>query len=255
MILYPNTLFVGKVCEHLPTVASTQTYLRNLYTKSRPAEGTAILSYNQTGGYGQRNASWQARPEAGVAISLIFYPAFLTGSNQFLLSMAMALAVKTAVRNLTGKACLIKWPNDIMVDGKKVSGILIETHISEQNIEYAIVGIGLNVKQQDFGDLDGLAASLEQLTGNSYDMDRVSCTLMEWVEKYYLSLRGRRYDEIVRSYNESLYRKDQWVELYDRDNEVFPAMIRSVDDHGRLIVTIEDGTDAKFVHGSIRIKY
>ena len=125
MTLIPNTLFVGKVCVKLDSVASTQTYLKNLYAKSKPIEGTAILSYNQTAGYGQRNNSWETQNGLNIALSLVLLPAFLNPDKQYYLSMAVALAVKKAVEELSQQKVKLKWPNDIMVGDRKISGILI----------------------------------------------------------------------------------------------------------------------------------
>ena len=255
MSLYPNTLFVGKVCICLDTIPSTQTYLKTLYAKSKPIEGTAILSYDQTNGYGQRNAAWMGEKGSNVALSIILYPNFLSYINAFYLSLAVAISVKKAVEQISGKSAYIKWPNDLMLDDRKVGGILIETSFQNSGIEKAYCGIGLNVNQTQFGDLKAKATSLLLSTGITYDLDEVSIKMMEWIEKYYLQLKAGKHKEILEEYNQSLHQKDEIVYLKRMDNNYFNAKLLRVNEEGRLELQMENNTQETFLHGEIQITY
>lgn len=255
MSLYPNTLFVGKVCICPGAVPSTQTYLKTLYAKSKPIEGTAILSYDQTDGYGQRNAPWIAEKGSNVALSIILYPNILSYINAFYLSMSVALSVKKAVEQITDKTAFIKWPNDLMLDDRKVSGILIETSLQNSGIEKAFCGIGLNVNQKDFPGLEEVATSLSVSNGKIYDLDKVSMTLMEWIEKYYLQLKAGKYKEILTEYNDSLHQLNNIITLKRRDDTYFNAKLLGVSEEGKLELELDDKTITSFLHGEVQITY
>lgn len=213
------------------------------------------MSYDQTNGYGQRNAPWIGEKDCNVSLSIIFYPNFLPSEMAFYLSMAIALAVKKAVEEIAKIPAYIKWPNDLMLNDRKVAGILIETSFQESWIEKAFCGIGLNVNQEEFGEIKELATSIKQVKQISFDLDEASLTLLEWVEKYYLQLKAGRYKEIRDDYNNALHRKGEMIELKRKDNSYFKAMVIGVTDDGRLEVQLENGESAKFIHGEIQITY
>jgi len=255
LILYPNTLFVGKVCVHLDTVPSTQTYLKNLYAKSKPIEGTAILSYNQTAGYGQRNNLWEAQAGMNIALSLILLPVFLDPDKQFYLSMAVALAVKKTVEEFSQQKVKLKWPNDIMVGDRKISGILIESNMHKSRVEKSFVGIGLNVNQVDFGPLKYSATSISNISGKEYEPDSVSISLMQWVERYYLQLKAGRRSQISDEYHEVLYKKDEYITLQHADGRTSRVIIKGVNEQGKLLVEDKEGLAKAYLHGEVQIKY
>ena len=255
LTLIPNTLFVGKVCVKLDSVASTQTYLKNLYAKSKPIEGTAILSYNQTAGYGQRNNSWETQNGLNVALSLVLLPAFLNPDKQYYLSMAVALAVKKAVEELSQQKVKLKWPNDIMVGHRKISGILIESNVYNSRVEKSYVGIGLNVNQVDFGLLKNNATSLSNISGREYDLDQVSILLMEWVERYYLQIKAGRLTQIFEEYHEALYKRNEFITLQHSDGKTSIALLKGVEENGKLQVEHENSEVRSYLHGEVQINY
>lgn len=255
MSLYPNTLFVGKVCIFLDTVPSTQTYLKTLYAKSKPIEGTAILSYDQTNGYGQRNAPWIGEKGSNIALSLILYPNFLSYNKAFFLSMAIALSVKKAVDQCLHLTTHVKWPNDLMLNERKVAGILIETSLNNSAIEKAFCGIGINVNQQEFGELNHIATSMKIATGLNFELDEVSKVLMEWIEKYYFQLKAGRYTEVLQEYNDVLHRKGELIDLRKQNEGIFKAKLLGVTEEGKLELQLADGTISTFLHGEVQINY
>ena len=253
MTLIPNTLFVGKVCVKLDSVASTQTYLKNLYAKSKPIEGTAILSYNQTAGYGQRNNSWETQNGLNIALSLVLLPAFLNPDKQYYLSMAVALAVKKAVEELSQQKVKLKWPNDIMVGDRKISGILIESNLFNSRVEKSYVGIGLNVNQIDFGSLKSTATSLSNISGKEYDLDHVCIMIMEWVERYYLQIKAGRLKELFEEYDEALYKKNEYITLLHSDDMTSKVLLKGVEENGKILVMHENGDLRAYLHGEVQI--
>lgn len=213
------------------------------------------MSYDQTAGKGQRDNVWQAEKGSNIAISLMFLPVFLRPEQQFYLSMAVALAVKKTVEEFSQQKVKLKWPNDIMVGDRKISGILIESVIQNSSIERCIVGIGLNVNQVAFNEISNKATSLFNISGQKFDLEKVTISLMEWLEKYYLQIKARRFLQLLEEYNASLYKLNEPVKLQAQDDTQLIAIIKGVNEEGKLMVVHEDNKEAKYFHGEVRIGY
>ncbi|HMY84450.1 MAG TPA: biotin--[acetyl-CoA-carboxylase] ligase [Saprospiraceae bacterium] len=254
MNIFPNTLFVGKVCTYLNSVDSTQTYLKDMYANTAPTEGTVIMTYDQLSGYGQRESRWVGDKGKSVSLSTILYPVFLSPVQQFYLSMAVALAVRRSVAILSEQPTYIKWPNDIMIRGKKVSGILIETVLRMSKVKCAFIGIGINVKSRSFGDIDNKAISLEDVSHHTFDQDEVAKILMENIEQYYLKVKSGKYDTIFDEYNNHLYRRGEEIMLENSQGGDFAAKLIGVNKLGMIRLEVDQLTQ-EYVYGAVRIKY
>ena len=170
-----------------------------------PIEGTVVITDKQTSGKGQRLNSWLSEPKSNLICSYILHPAFLAAKNQFSLSAAVALSVSDVVAELlVDQTVQIKWPNDVLVNGKKVAGILIENMLRGSNIDCSIVGIGLNVNQTKFQDLPN-ATSLKLVSGVDYDIQEVLPELNAQLEKRYLQLREGKQHESLQLLNDRLW--------------------------------------------------
>lgn len=231
-----NTLFIGKNFVELETVASTNTFALELLG-SGPAEGTVVLARHQTAGRGQQGSMWLAQPGLNLTFSVVLYPDFLAVKELFLLNKMIACALQAAVADLLpGALVQIKWPNDLLVNGSKVAGILIETSLESQRIRSAVVGIGVNVNQTEFDPLvHGKATSLALVTGLEWDARAVLWKVLERLEGGYLMVRAGRKAEIERDYLRHLYayQEDSLVEV---DGKQTVAHIVGVDGDGRLAV-------------------
>ncbi|RYG09111.1 MAG: biotin--[acetyl-CoA-carboxylase] ligase, partial [Chitinophagaceae bacterium] len=146
-----STLFVGQNLIKLSAVDSTNNFLKNLVSNSEPLpEGTVIMADDQYAGRGQQNNVWKAEPGKNLTFSLLLRPTFLRLNQQFLLNMAVSIAVNDVLGGLLGSTVSIKWPNDIYFRNLKMGGMLIENNIVGNGIKTAIIGIGSNVNQQNF---------------------------------------------------------------------------------------------------------
>ena len=151
-----ETLFIGKSLLFLHEVESTNTYAMNLLRNVNPMEGTVVYTDNQTKGKGQRGAVWTSKIGQNLTLSVILKPQFLGQNNTFYLSKISALAVYDVLTDilLTSQYDIkIKWPNDILIKHRKVAGILIENSFATNTLQYSIIGVGLNVNQQDFDNM------------------------------------------------------------------------------------------------------
>ena len=167
-----KTLFIGQNSINLKSIDSTNSYASELLRQNAPLEGTMIYTFDQHNGRGQRGNTWYSQPNKNATLSYILYPTFLQIEKQFLLNKITCLAVADLMAEIIGhskgltqkdKAVQIKWPNDIYVGNKKISGILIENTLRETSIRSSIVGIGININQTDFTDAIN-ATSLALLT-------------------------------------------------------------------------------------------
>lgn len=200
-----TNLFVGHNSICLEQVDSSNNYARKLVRDNMPVEGTVIVAKEQTKGRGQRENSWLSAPGLNLTCSYILTPVFLSATNQFALSAAVALSVfETLVEYLPQSDVKIKWPNDVLVGEKKIAGILIENTLRKSNLDTSIAGIGINVNQVDFD--DGLnATSIKIESGLLIKIDDVLNVLNQKLEKNYLKLRAGKSIDILKELNQHLF--------------------------------------------------
>ena len=238
-----NTLFLGKNLVFVPECHSTNTLAFELISKSTSVlEGTTIITNNQTAGRGQRGNTWESAQGVNLTFSVILKPTFLSIQKQFFLTIATSLAVRNLVERYSDKPGFIKWPNDIIVENKKISGILIENQVQGSSIGFTVIGIGLNVNELNMP--TSRATSLNLLTQKTFQLSAVLEDLLETLEKYYLKLRSSQQDELQQEYLTQLYRKDQATKFVSDGNE-WNGTIKGIDPSGRLIV-INDQEEKTF---------
>jgi len=245
---YLNTFFTGKFLMKLDEIDSTNNFLKAWVANNKPIEGTVILTEKQNAGRGQAGTSWQSKSGENITLSVLYTPSFLEARNQFVLSAAVALGVYEAVSAvLPSKMVKIKWPNDILLENKKVCGILIENSLMGSYLQNSIIGIGLNVLQTDFGDLS-LATSLKK-EGYTGEVDNVIKILLENLEAQYLRLKSGRYESILEDYHAHLLGKDE-VRSFIADDVSFEGIIQGVENDGRLRISTTNG-DRLFYHKEV----
>lgn len=220
----------------MPTCHSTNDIALQMVRNTDTTEGTVIITDHQLQGRGQRGNEWLTRSGENITMSIILKPRFIQASNQYFLNMAVSQAVHSTVKHfLKNQETLIKWPNDILVDRKKIAGILIENGLSGRNLDYSVVGIGLNVNQSDFS-LPS-ATSLKLASRDNINLNSVFEKLVENLEVSYLKLKANRFSELKADYLSSLigYR----TKLTFRSEYEFEGVIEDVEDSGLLRVNIE----------------
>ncbi len=232
-----NSLFVGKVFLNFDTLGSTNEYAMDLLAKSKPSEGTVISALHQTAGRGQYGSRWQSEAGKAITLSVIFYPIFLNIREQFNLNIAIALAVYDCLRENCDMVDLsVKWPNDIYVGNRKLGGILIQNTLSGGKIAASVVGIGLNLNQQQFPDDLPNPTSVWLETNIEYERDVIISELCMHLEANYLALKAGKVTELRRRYYEALY-NFQIPAQYERiDGSRFTGVIMDITPEGRLCI-------------------
>lgn len=203
-----NTLFVAQKIISLDEVDSTNNYTIERIGQNDIVEGNVVSADFQKSGKGQRNKSWESYPGKNLLFSVALHPTFLNITKQFYLAKIAALAIVKVLEKAGIKDVSVKWPNDVFVGDKKIAGILIETLIRNTGIEWAIVGVGLNVNQRYFPEFNFPATSMRNKTNRSFERSDVLSDFAEFFENYYLQLRNKGFEAIDQSYHDYLYMKN-----------------------------------------------
>ena len=195
--------------------------------------GFTVFAHEQTAGKGQRQKTWLAEEGKNLMMSIVIEPESLFSTPQFRFSMAMAVAAYGLLKKFTHNV-KIKWPNDLFLGDRKAGGILIENNLSGGVWKFAVVGIGLNINQMDFGDLNNKAVSLKQITGKDYNTIALAKELCCEINGVLKKLKANP-KEIEEIYHQHLYKRGEWVKL-KKDTRVFEAKIIGVNTTGQLLV-------------------
>lgn len=249
----PNTLFVGKVYRRFDQLPSTNDYAVQLLANpelwypdgnAKIPEGAVIQADFQSAGKGQYGSSWQSAGGENLLLSVILYPDWLAAHEQFYLGMAVALALIPPMSNPT-LSIRLKWPNDLYINDKKCAGILIQNAIAGKNIQYSIVGIGMNVNQTVFDPALPNPTSLALAYGHPFDRQEIADRLLERLERRYLQLRAGHQARIKKEYTEHLYRLNEPATFRRvADQMLFEGVIRDVSDSGRLLLETARGIES-----------
>jgi BirA family transcriptional regulator, biotin operon repressor / biotin---[acetyl-CoA-carboxylase] ligase len=229
-----KTLFLGKNLIFMPECHSTNDAMLLLCQKDSPPEGTVIVTNQQTAGRGQRGNKWEAEPGKNLTFTILVKPSFLPVQKQFFLNIYVSLGIRDYLTDLRNLKVQIKWPNDILVDEKKICGILIENQLSGVVITNSAAGIGFNVNQQLFSIMS--ATSLASLTGNEFDLSDELTALLVHLEKRYLQLRALNFDALLKDYMKNLFMLNELYTFTDREG-TFEGIIKGIDpSSGKLMV-------------------
>ena len=234
---------IGNKLIKLNSVDSTNNYAAKLIKQTKVPYGTVIMARHQTKGRGQRNGIWFAKEDSNLLMSVILNTQFLPADKIFSLSKIAALALHSSV-NQFGLQSYIKWPNDLVVNKKKVAGILIENQWVGQNVKSSIIGIGLNVNQDVFPESFN-ATSLKLLTSRYFDIEDVLKVLCQYLNEFFNQLIDLSYEKIDLSYHKYLINYNQWAE-FKENNISFNAKVKGVNEQGELILELDNGDEKSF---------
>jgi BirA family biotin operon repressor/biotin-[acetyl-CoA-carboxylase] ligase len=233
-----KTFFIGKNLIYVPQCHSTNVLAAQILQQPSAHEGIVVITDKQTKGRGQRGNLWITEPGKNLTFSIILKPAFLIPVEQFHLTIAISLGIVDCIKSFFKLTASIKWPNDIIVGGKKVAGILTENQLRGNKIIHSIVGIGLNVNQESLP--IATAASLFQMTGKSCDLSLVLNELLEHIESRYIMLRNGRTKELTHDYLKVLYWKDE-EHVYFSKGKRLKGVIKGISKTGKLVVETDHG--------------
>lgn len=231
-----HTEWVAKEVLYFDTIDSTNTKAQELAEKGYQS-GTLVVADKQESGKGRRGRSWVSPSGTGIFMTLMIKPD-INPNNASMLTLVAALAVAKAITSVTGEEALIKWPNDIVVNGKKVCGILTEMNAQFDYINHIVVGIGINVHNESFPEeISQMASSLMiEAGGKRFHRAQIIAETMSYFEQYYDTfLKTQDLSALVREYDKLLVNRNKSVRVLD-PKEPFDGKAMGITPKGELIV-------------------
>ena len=222
----------------LAETASTNSDVMRMLA-GNPPEGTVVSATHQSQGRGQAGNYWESRSGKNLTFSILYYPTFLPVSDLFYLSKMVSVALQRCISTLLpGQIVRIKWPNDLLVNGQKIAGILIENQLEGQRVRVSVLGIGLNVNQRDFSPLIAAkTCSLRHFQDTDLDLRAVMAALLQQVEREYLRLKSGQFAAIDRDYLSKLYGYQEPLH-FRIDGQTRSGIIIGVEKQGKLAVEL-----------------
>ena len=239
-----NTRIIGRKVYYYPEITSTNTIAKQK-AMEKTTEGTIIIADKQTKGRGRKNRTWVSL-WGGLWFSIILYPD-LPPERGMAVTMTASVSLAQAIEETTGIKPVIKWPNDLLINNKKVCGILTELDAEIDKINYVIVGIGINVNNEIKDDLKSIATSLKEITGSSLHRVKLLRTILKYFDKNYLHIDNPSY---IRkqwlSYSKIIGKK---MMITEGENKSI-GVVQDVDESGCLIMN-SDGKLKRIVSGDL----
>ncbi|MEZ4816866.1 MAG: biotin--[acetyl-CoA-carboxylase] ligase [Flavobacteriaceae bacterium] len=238
----------------ISAIGSTNDYLKK-QAKIIPLEDeTVVQTLHQTQGKGQMGATWHFDIGNSLAFSIFKQTNELPISKQFWVNFAVSIGVKKGLDLLGIPKVSIKWPNDILADGKKVCGILVENQFQKGCIEHSIIGIGINVNNANFPEFPQ-ASSLLLSTGIHFSLDEVFDKVLEAVLSELHIMKDSNAEEYKKQYESYLYRIGIVSTFEDIERKMFYGTIQGVSNNGMLLVKLQDTTIKEYRLKEIKMLY
>lgn len=231
-------------------IGSTNEYLKDL-ARQGEAAGTVVIADEQTAGRGRQRRPWSSPRGQGLWFSVLLRPN-LSSDRAGLLPLFAGLSVAQSLESGPGLHPDLKWPNDVLLDGRKVCGILVESEIrSNRRLKFAIVGIGLNVNQasEDFPpELRASATSLRLALGRESDRQRLLIDMLNALHTNYRGLREGRAEELIAAWIRRCPMFGQPIEVRHADR-VYKGIFEALTESGGLVLRLPSGVHKTFYSG------
>lgn len=248
-----DTKSVGRVLKLFDRVSSTND-LAKQDALHGAVDGTVYLAEQQTAGRGRRGHTWVSEPGSGIFLSVLLRPT-LTPQDVLPLTLMTGFAVCGTLQRVCHIEPSIKWPNDILLQGKKLCGILAEMSTTEHAIRYVVMGIGLNVSNQQFpAELQGLATSLQLETGRDWDRgELIGAILTDWEKAYLDFLQPGGRERMLVAYRSCCSTLGKPIAVLQGDRS-FSAVAQDIAPDGALLVQEESGKIRPLQAGEVSIR-
>lgn len=218
------------------------------------AHGTLFVADRQTSGKGRRGRSWESPSGHSIYMTILLKPE-IAPVKAPMLTLVMALAVADGIQDAVGVDTQIKWPNDIVLNKKKICGILTEMSTEIDYINYVVIGVGINGNQETFPEeLKETATSLKMETGKQIRRSEVIAAVMARFEQYYEQFaKDQDLSGIRKAYEERLVNRDREVRILDPAG-AYEAHAKGINNTGELIVELADGTEKEIYAGEVSVR-
>ena len=257
------TLIVGRRIELHAQVGSTNDLAREAGRRGEP-EGLVVLADEQVAGRGRMGRAWAAPPGCCILCSVLLRPRF-SPQQAFYLTIAASLAIHRVCATLLQhdqgpmtkdqslrRPSSIKWPNDVLVRGKKVAGILCESEFGREGWDFSVVGFGINVnlRPEELGDLRNRATSLSSELGRSLDRTALLVRVLTELESLYISLQNGQFRHLHGQWTAALETTGKRVSVQEPGGTVSGVALR-VDPDGALVIRQDNGTERRVLTGDV----
>lgn len=248
-----STKWAGCGVLYFPEIDSTNTYAKRLGDEGAD-HGTLVVSDKQTAGKGRRGRAWESPSGSSIYMSILLRPE-ITPNQAPMLTLVMAQSVAQAIRKITGEEAMIKWPNDIVLNKKKICGMLTEMSTEIAWINYVVIGVGINVNTESFPEeLNKKATSLYLESGRKIQRSQLIAEVMRQFEYYYaLFMETGSLYAMQEDYNHLLVNRDRDVRILEPGNE-YDGHAIGINEKGELLVCKEDGQIAEIYAGEVSVR-
>ncbi len=248
-----NTKWLGKQIVYKETTDSTNADARRM-AEDKVESGLLVVADSQTAGKGRRGRNWQSAKGTNLYFSLLLKPDFAPDKAS-MITLVAAYSVAKVIAEHTGLEAKIKWPNDIVVNKKKVCGILTEMSMERDYIHHIVVGIGINVNEEVFSeDIVSMATSLKIESKKVISRASLLCDILAEFEKdYEIFLMATDLKPFVEEYNKRLVNKGSLVKVLDPKGE-FTGIAGGINEEGMLLVFKEDGQIERVYAGEVSVR-
>ena len=242
-----GTKILGKNIVYEDTVTSTMDVAFQLGMKGA-AEGTVVCAESQTRGRGRLGRTWASPKGKGITFSILLRPK-LPPLAVAKLTLLCGVAVSDAIKKITGLEVNIKWPNDILIENKKLAGILTELNAEMDRVKFVIVGIGLNVNTSGSQLPEG-ATSLKNETKQTFSRVIVFQEILREIEKWYLATHSEGFSSLLQRWKELSVTLGKWVKVTDPSGKYEGEAI-NIDEDGGLLIRQDSGVVVKKMAGDV----
>lgn len=240
---------VGRNILYYDTLTSTMDKTK-LFAKNDEGEGLVVIAENQTKGRGRFNRNWISPPGENISLSILLRPEIQQLSY---INMAATLSISQVIKEYTNIKTSIKWPNDVKLNGKKISGILIESEVDSTELIYAVLGIGININfnPNDHSEISNIATSLYKETGKIVDRTSFLISFLKIFNSFYIKIK--KHQSLTKQWASQLETIGKNIEINSSGNLVKGKAIK-VTESGDLIIEFPNNTRKKITAGEVTLQ-
>jgi BirA family biotin operon repressor/biotin-[acetyl-CoA-carboxylase] ligase len=241
-------LNIFKAIKYYKVLTSTQSCVKELAKKGLK-EGFIVVAETQTCGYGRHKKSWSSNV-GGLWFSVLLRPS-ISPNDVPKLALLLSIAVNVTLEEYYGIDSQIKWPNDVLVLGKKLAGIIIETSVEQNILKWVVAGVGINVNNSLPEDLENISITLKSILKKEVDKIDFLSILLANFEKLYLNFQKNGFKQFLKKYNSKIAYKNESISVFNIGCDEIIGVNLGIDEEGRLIV--KTSVDfKKIISGTLR---
>lgn len=238
----------------LDATTSTNDYLKGLMNQQILENFTVISAEKQTHGKGQRGSQWVSDEGKNLIMSILIKDVLLTVTQIYVLNISVSLAILDVFKSLKIPKVSVKWPNDIMSGDFKIGGILIENSLKSNGEINSIVGIGLNINQNEFSNLNKASSLLLQMK-IKYDKEEILFKIVEHIKRNCQKIIQNQEEELWSEYHKNIFKKGIPMPFEDENKNKFMGIIQNVTPDGKIELLLEDETIKQFNIKELKMLY